>query len=104
MEGFTPLLLLAAIVVVFWLLIMRPQRNQQRQIAAVQASLVPGQRVMTRAGLYATVSVVDDGDVVLEVAPGVNCRYRKEAIVQVVDSQGTAQEQEGSSGSSDPST
>lgn len=80
------LLPIAVIVVLFWLLLIRPQRNRQRQLVSLQRALTPGQRVMTNAGLYATVSVVEDDAVVLEIAPGVNCRYSKAAVVQVVDS------------------
>lgn len=87
MEGnaLVSLLPFIAIAVLFWLLLIRPQRNRQRRLMSLQQALTPGQRVMTNAGLYATVSVVEDDAVVLEVAPGVNCRYSKAAVVQVVD-------------------
>lgn len=96
MEGnaLVSLLPFAAIAVLFWLLLIRPQRNRQRQLMSLQRALTPGQRVVTNAGLYATVSTVEDDAVVLEVAPGVNCRYSKAAVVQVVDSSDGAQEQD----------
>ncbi|MQA85416.1 MAG: preprotein translocase subunit YajC [Streptosporangiales bacterium] len=88
------LLPLLIIVVLFWLLLIRPQRNRQRQMMSIQRALTSGQRVMTSAGLYATVSAVEDDAVVLEIAPGVNCRYSKASVVQVVDSPGTSQDHE----------
>lgn len=95
MEGnaLVNLLPLLIIVALFWLLLIRPQRNRQRQMQSIQRALTSGQRVMTNAGLYATVSAVEDDSVVLEVAPGVNCRYSKAAVVQVVDSPDSAQEE-----------
>jgi preprotein translocase subunit YajC len=79
------LLPLVLIVVVFWLFIIRPQRNRARELSRVQGALVPGQRVMTGSGLYATVAVVEDDHVVLEVAPGVLSRYALQAVVRVLD-------------------
>ncbi|MGH8869320.1 MAG: preprotein translocase subunit YajC [Actinomycetes bacterium] len=77
-----PLLLL---VVLFWFLIIRPQRNRQRETQRIQASLRPGQQVMTTAGLFAMVSGVEDDVVRLEIAPGVTCRYSRAAVAKIVD-------------------
>ncbi len=39
---------------------------------------------MTTAGLYATVVEVEDGDVLLEVAPDVVCRFTRAAVARIV--------------------
>lgn len=88
MEGLVSLLPLLLIIVVFYFILIRPQRNQQKQRAQLQRSLTPGERVMTNAGLYATVVTVDDDSVVLEIAPGVECRYVKAAVAQRMDAVG----------------
>jgi preprotein translocase subunit YajC len=80
-------LFLVAIVVLFGLLYfvtIRPQRNRQRAAQQTQRDVVPGSRVRTTAGMYATVVAVEDQDVVLEVAPGVNVRMLRRAIMDVV--------------------
>ncbi len=41
-------------------------------------------RVRTTAGMYATVVAVEDQDVILEVAPGVEARFMRRAIMDVV--------------------
>ncbi|MFC6084814.1 preprotein translocase subunit YajC [Sphaerisporangium aureirubrum] len=76
-----PLILL---VVVFYFLLIRPQRKRQQEQVQMQNSLVPGSRVMTTTGLFATVVAVQDDDVVLEVAPGVETRWVKGSIGRVV--------------------
>lgn len=76
-----PLILL---VVVFYFLLIRPQRKRQQEAAKMQNSLTPGSRVMTTTGLFATVVAVDNEDVILEVAPGVETRWVKAAIGRVV--------------------
>ena len=86
-KGSGSYLFLVAIVVLFGLLYfvtIRPQRNRQRAAQATQRAVVPGTRVRTTAGMYATVVAVEDQDVVLEVAPGVNVRMLRRAIMDVV--------------------
>ena len=69
---------------------IRPQRNRQRQAQAMQNTVQPGQRVRTTAGMYATVIEADDQDVVLEVAPGVQMRFLRRAVMDVLpDDDGT---------------
>ncbi|MEU8251250.1 preprotein translocase subunit YajC [Nonomuraea sp. NPDC048916] len=76
-----PLILL---VVVFYFLLIRPQRKRQQEAIKMQNSLAPGARVMTTTGLFGTVVAVDNDDVVLEVAPGIETRWVKAAIGRVV--------------------
>src|SRR6516165_430464 len=78
---------LIIIVVLFGLLYfvtIRPQRNRQRAAQQTQRDIQPGMRVRTTAGMYATVAAVEDQEVVLEVAPGVNVRFPRRAIMDVV--------------------
>jgi preprotein translocase subunit YajC len=84
--GFNPstLILILVVVVGFYLLMIRPQQRRRHQAAQRQDSVQPGARVRTTAGMYATVVDVDGDDVVLEVAPGVEVRYMKRAIMDVV--------------------
>jgi len=65
---------------------IRPQRRRQQQAQQQQRTLTPGSRVRTTAGMYATVSAVDGDDVILEVAPGVDVRYIRRAIMEVISS------------------
>src|SRR5487761_1362082 len=71
----TSLILILVVVVGVYMLMIRPQRRNTAQ---------PGARVRTTAGMYATVVEVDGDDVVLEVAPGVEVRYMRRAIMDVV--------------------
>lgn len=76
-----------AIVVLFGLLYfvtIRPQRRRQQAAAQTQSQLEPGMRVRTTAGMYATVAEVEGQEVVLEVAPGVNVRFLRRAIMDVI--------------------
>ena len=86
-SGGSGYIFLVAIVVLFGLLYfvtIRPQRNRQRAAQQTQRDIQPGMRVRTTAGMYATVAAVEDQEVVLEVAPGVNVRFLRRAIMDVI--------------------
>ena len=77
-------ILIVLVFVGFYFLMIRPQRRRQQQVQQQQRTVAPGARVRTTAGMYATVTEVDGDDVVLEVAPGVEVRYLKRAIMEVI--------------------
>jgi preprotein translocase subunit YajC len=85
-SSFNPstLILILVVVVGFYMLMIRPQRRRQQQAQQRQNTVQPGARVRTTAGMYATVVEVDGDDVVLEVAPGIEVRYMRRAIMDVV--------------------
>jgi preprotein translocase subunit YajC len=68
----------------FYFVMIRPQRNRQRQVQQMQSQIGPGQRIRTTAGMYATVTAVEGDDVVLEVSPGVTMRFMRRAIMDVI--------------------
>ncbi len=84
--GFNPstLILILIVVVAFYFLMIRPQQRRKQQAQQQQNTVSPGARVRTTAGMYATVVAVDGDDVVLEIAPGVEARYMRRAIMDVV--------------------
>ena len=85
-SSYTFLLLIVLVFVGFYFLMIRPQRRRQQQAQQQQRTLSPGSRVKTTAGMYATVAEVDGDDVILEVAPGVEVRYMRRAVMEVITS------------------
>lgn len=80
-----PLVFTSLLFLGFYLLAIRPQQRRFRALQQVQASLAPGSRVMTTAGLYGTVTSVEDDIVGLEVAPGVEVRHARAAVARTLD-------------------
>jgi len=80
------ILLIVVVFVGLYFLMIRPQRRRQQQAVQQQKTVSPGATVRTTAGMYATVVEADDTDVVLEIAPGVNVRYMRRAIMEVISS------------------
>src|SRR3984957_12897098 len=85
-SGFNPSapILILIVVVAFYFLMIRPQQRRKQAAAQQSNNVEPGARVRTTAGMYATVVDTDGDDVILEVAPGVEVRYMKRAIMEVV--------------------
>lgn len=78
---FLPIIL---IIAVFYFLLVRPSQNRRKKQTQMQNQIAPGQQVMTTAALHATVVALEDDIVVLEIAPGVECRYNRQAIARVL--------------------
>jgi preprotein translocase subunit YajC len=82
-SGGLSILILVAIFALAYVLFLRPARNRQRQAATARRKVEVGDEVTTTAGLIATVVAVDDDELTLEIAPGVQCRYLPAAILRV---------------------
>lgn len=86
MESIASLLPLILIFVLFWFILIRPQRNRQRQMMQMQRELTVGQQVVTTSGLYGTVVGLDEDSVTLETSPGVTSRWARAAVGRIVPS------------------
>lgn len=81
--GFLPILMIMLLFGVMYFMMIRPQQKRRREAEQMQASIAPGDEVVTIGGLYGTVTGIDDETVMLEVAPGVQTRYARPAIARV---------------------
>jgi preprotein translocase subunit YajC len=77
--SFLPLLLIG---VVFYFLLIRPQNQRRRAQMQLQNEIDVGDEIVTTAGIYGTVTDIDDdyGIVTLEVAPNTEIRIARAAI------------------------
>jgi preprotein translocase subunit YajC len=85
MDTLNQLLPLAVILGAFYLLILRPQQQRQKQHRELMASLKPGDRVITIGGVYGTVRELDDERVSVEVAPDVAVGFARSAIAKKLE-------------------
>ena len=81
LAAFLPLLLMG---VIFYFLLIRPQNQRRRAQMQMQSELAVGDEVVTTAGIYGTVTEIDDdyGIITLEVAPGTEMRFSRAAVAQ----------------------
>jgi preprotein translocase subunit YajC len=92
--GSTFIIFIIIIIGAMYFLVMRPGRKRQQKAQQQQNAVQPGARVRTTAGMYATVVATDGDDVILEVAPDVEVRYMKRAIMEVIGDTGVADEED----------
>ena len=83
--GLESLLPLVLIFVVFYFLLIRPQQKKQKQHREMLAAVRRGDRVVTAGGIIGQViRVVNDGEVVIEIAEGVRVRQVRSMITDVL--------------------
>ena len=81
-EAFLPLIL---IFVVFYFQMIRPQQKRMKQHKEMLSQLRRGDRVVTSGGILGTVNkVVDDKEVVVEIADDVRVRVLRATIQDIV--------------------
>lgn len=68
-----------------YLLAIRPQRARSRALQQVREAVQVGSQVITTAGIHATVVALEDDIALLEIAPGVQVRFVRAAVVALVD-------------------
>jgi preprotein translocase subunit YajC len=77
-------ILIVVLLGVMWFMLVRPQRRKQLEQRRQWETAGPGDEIVTAGGLYGTItSAVDDNDVMLEIAPGVEARVARRAIAGI---------------------
>jgi preprotein translocase subunit YajC len=79
------LIFIAGLFVLFWLLVIRPQRRRAREQDEMLGTLEVGDEVVTAGGLYGEITGLDDDDVRLEIADGIEVRVARRAIAAVTE-------------------
>lgn len=72
------------ILVIMWVMIIRPQRQRQKQQEEMIRNIRRGDTVVTAGGIIAKVSkVVSDSELELEIAEGVKVRVSRPTVSDV---------------------
>jgi preprotein translocase subunit YajC len=80
--SFAPLVL---IFVVFYFLLIRPQQKRMKQHKEMLGSIRRGDRIVTNGGIIGTVNkVVNNDELILEIAEGVRVRAMRSMVASVV--------------------
>jgi len=75
----------AVVIGIFWFFLMKPQKKEQKRVAAMLAALEVGDYVLTTSGFYGVVIDISDDTVIVEFGSNKNCRIpmEKSAISKV---------------------
>ncbi len=80
-SGFFLIIIVAFLLL--WLIVVRPQRKRQSQQQQMLTDLRVGDEVLTAGGIYGTISRLDETEVAVEIAPGLEVRVARRAIAGV---------------------
>ena len=80
-----PLIVLAATFALLWVLFIRPQQRRVRGHQQLIAALEPGDQVVLTAGIYGRIVDLGPEDMTVEVAPGIELRVARQAVLRRVE-------------------
>ena len=85
MNSISLILMYAAIIGAMYFFMIRPNRKQEKEKAAMLATLAVGDTVLTTAGFYGVVIDINADTVIVEFGYNKNCRIpmQRGAIVQI---------------------
>jgi preprotein translocase subunit YajC len=99
LQGYFFILILLALM---WFLLIRPQRRRQLEAQKMMESLEVGKEIVTAGGLYGTITDLQDDEVRVEVADGVEVRLAKRAVAAIVSEDEEPEESEDSEPGDEP--
>ena len=77
-------LFILVLLALVWFMLIRPQRRRQQEAQRLVESIGVGKEIVTAGGLYGTVTSIEDDEVRVEIADGVEVRVAKRAVAGVV--------------------
>lgn len=84
MNGLEQLLPFVLIFLAFWLLLIRPQRKRQQELARAQGEVVIGDQVLLSAGIVGHVREAGSEFLKLEISPGAHLTVARQAVVRTL--------------------
>ena len=83
----SPLIMMMIVLGIFYVMLILPQQKQRKKTQAMLSALKSGDKVITNAGIYGTISGIDGETVILKIADTgsspVKIRIARSAISQV---------------------
>lgn len=78
--GWKTAIMIALMLIVFYFFLIRPQSQQAKKEKAYRDSLAKGDRVMTAAGIHASIVSVEGAMATIEVAPSVRIKVQTASL------------------------
>lgn len=81
-----PIIPYILIFLVFWFLVIKPQKDKQKEQAGMLKNVKKNDEVVTAGGIHGTVVLVKDKTVVVRVDDNVKIEFDKESISKITSS------------------
>lgn len=77
---YASLIMLVLMFAVFYFLLIRPQQKRAKEHKAVLDALQSGDNVITAGGIHGKIVGLQEGEVTLEIAPGVKIKVNRASV------------------------
>ena len=88
------IVVMVLLLVVMWVLMIRPQRQRQREHQTMIDRAGVGDDILTTGGIYGTIEEVDEDDIVVELADGLSVHMTRRGIAAVLPPEDEEDEEE----------
>jgi preprotein translocase subunit YajC len=78
------LVVMVLLLVVMWVLMIRPQRQRQREQQTMIEGASVGDDILTTGGIYGTIAQADGDDIVVDIADGLAVHMTRRGIAAVL--------------------
>jgi preprotein translocase subunit YajC len=72
------------LLALMWFMLIRPQRRRQLEAQRMLKTIEVGKEIVIAGGVYGTITAVDDDEVRVRIADGVEIRLAKRAVAGVI--------------------
>ncbi len=79
-----PIIPYILIFLVFWFLVIKPQKDKQKEQVNMLMNVKKNDEVLTAGGIHGTVVLVKDKTVVVRVDDNVKIEFDKESITRII--------------------
>lgn len=76
------LIFLAFIIAIFYFMAIRPQKRRAEAHRSLIDAISVGDEIVTIGGMHGTVRGIGEDEIELEIAPGTNVRFLKQAVAR----------------------
>jgi preprotein translocase subunit YajC len=87
-------IIMALMLGVMYVLMIRPQRQRQAQQQSMIDNAGVGDDILTSGGIYGTITQVEGGDVVVELAPNLTVHMTRRGIAAVLPPEEDVEDEE----------
>ena len=78
---------LLILFLLFYLFLIRPELKKAKKHQEMLAGLKKGDKILTRGGLYGIINKVENDDLLIKIAEGVEVKINKIGILSLADEQ-----------------
>lgn len=91
-------LIILVLLVLMYVVLFLPRQRQMARQRAMQAALSVGDEVVTIGGIHGRVTELDEDGLRLEVSPGIEVRFVRDAVARRLASETSADQHSGADG------